>query len=140
MSFGNSAIFPFPAVQYIPMMATDIQNGRLQNPNAALPQSQLIVGDDLVKWRFMLKQDYGIELPEKFTTDSFPVLAINLKVSNAKYRAYFVTMIGRKNYGYYQLFTLPRHYFYKNKLYFDLFDESTGERLAKCSLFMPKLA
>ena len=133
MSFGNTAIFPFPAVQYIPMAVSDIEQGNL---NAALP-SQLIVGTEIVKWCRLYGPDYGITLPVNFTDDSLPVLAINLKVDTVKYRGYFVTMTGKKIPGYYQLFTLPRHYFYKTKLYFELFDELSGESLAKYSLFMP---
>ena len=133
MSFGNAAIFPFPAVQYIPMAVTTIKQGILNKSNALALSSQLIAGAELIKWSPLLAQDHEIELPEKFPADSFPVLALNLKVSAVKYRGYFVTMIGQKNYGYYQLFTLPQRYFYKNKLCFELFDENAGERLARYS-------
>jgi hypothetical protein len=133
LSFGNAAIFPFPAVQYIPMAVTSICQGDL---NAALP-TQLIVGTEIIKWRTLLWQDYGIALPESFSDDSLPVLALNLKVDAVKYRGFFVTMIGQNTPGYYQLFTLPRRYFYKNKLYFEFFDGRNGECLASYSLFMP---
>jgi hypothetical protein len=137
VSFGNAAIFPFPAVQYIPMAITNIMQGDLSKANSQSLPSRLIAGAELVQWRTLLQQDYGIELPEKFSDDSFPILALNLKVTAVKYRSFFVTMIGQENYGFYQLFSLPRQYFYKNKLCFDLFDEVAGERLARCSFFMP---
>jgi hypothetical protein len=137
LSFGNTAVFPFPAVQYIPMTVTTIQEGIINKSNTPTPSSQLIAGAELIKWSSLLAHDHEIELPKKFPVNSFPVLALNLKVSAVKYRGYFVTMIGRKNHGYYQLFTLPQRYFYKDKLCFELFDETAGERLAKYSLFMP---
>jgi hypothetical protein len=137
LSFGNASIFPFPAVQYIPMVVTNILQGNLNKSDALNLPSQLIAGVDLVKWRTLLWHDYAIKLPERFLDDSFPVLALNLKVTAVKYRGYFVTMVGQKDYGNYQLFTLPKHYFYKNKLCFELYDESAGERLARYSLFMP---
>lgn len=135
MSFGNVAIFPFPAVQYIPMKITNIMQGNLRD--GQILTSQLIAGPELNKWRFLLKHDYQIDLPEKLSADSFPVLALNLQVNDVKYRGYFVTMTGRKNYGCFQLFILPQHYFYKNKLCFELFDESSGAFLTRHSFFIP---
>jgi hypothetical protein len=136
LSFGNAAIFPFPAVQYIPMAVTTIKQGILNKPNALALPSQLLAGVELIKWGPLFAQDHGIELPEEFSADSFPVLALNLKVLNVKYRGFFVTMTGMKNYGSYQLFTLPKRYFYKKNLCFELFDENIGERLARYSLLM----
>jgi hypothetical protein len=137
LSFGNAAVFPFPAVQYIPMTVTTIKQEILNKSNALALSSQLIAGAELTKWRSLLAQYHEIKLPEEFPADAFPVLALNLKVTAVKYRGYFVTMIGQKSDGYYQLFTLPQRYFYKNKLCLELFDENTGERLAGYSLFMP---
>jgi hypothetical protein len=134
VSFGNAAVFPFPAVQYIPMEVTNICEGIL-NTLRILP-SELIVGDDLKKRRLLLRQEYPISIPEEFSVQSLPILALNLKVNTVRYRGYFITMTGQKKCDYYQLFTLPQHYFYKNKLCFELYDELTGKRLARYSLFI----
>ncbi|HYH01894.1 MAG TPA: hypothetical protein VEC37_02235, partial [Bacillota bacterium] len=62
MSFGNSSIFPFPAVQYIPLALSVIQCGQLDGltPKTQLPQ--LIIGAEVEKWRPVLNQDYKLNL------------------------------------------------------------------------------
>lgn len=136
MSFGNAAVFPFPAVQYIPMAVTTLARGSFLKKNPDLPP-QLIVGDELFRWKKIL-EEYRIKLPEMFPAESFPILALHLNVREVKYRGYFVTMTGRRDPGGYHLCTLPKYYFYKNKLLFELYDETSGAKLAKYSLFMPR--
>ncbi len=134
MSFGNTSVYPFPAVQYIPMSITEIISGNL---DSSIPiRTQIIAGLDLLQWRPILQRDFAVEIPELFLADSFPVLAFQLQVIDVKYRGYFVTMLGRKKPGYYQLFTLPKRYFYKQKLCFELYEENSGKPLARYSLFM----
>jgi hypothetical protein len=109
--------------------------GNLRDGQALTPQ--LIAGAELKNWKTLLKNDYQIDLPDNFGADCFAILAINLRVNSVKYRGYFVTMTGQKDFGYFQLFILPQHYFYKNKLCFELFEESTDKLLARYSLFVP---
>jgi len=131
VSFGNETIFPFPAVQYIPLTIDTLEQGDI-NPSKVNPQfSQLIIGNDILGWRNLSRQKFQIELPERFPDESIAVLVFGATVDAVKYRGYFVTMTGREKPGYYQLFTMPRRYFYKNNLCFELFDAATGKRLGK---------
>jgi hypothetical protein len=97
---------------------------------------KIIAGPDLVSWQTILKNKYGINLPAAYPPKTLPVLAIHLKVTDIKYRGFFVTMIGSKRHDYYQLFTIPADRFYKPKLFFAVFN-SASQKLAQYSLFMP---
>jgi hypothetical protein len=138
VSFGNEAIFPFPAVQYIPLAIATLEQGDINPSKANLQSSQkLIIGNDILVWRNHTRQEYQIELPEQFSDESLAVLVFGAVVDAVKYRSYFVTMTGREKPGYYQLFTLPRRYFYKNNLCFELFDATTGKRLGRQNVTLP---
>lgn len=136
MSFGNSTVFPFPAVQYIPLALSVIKQERLKNviPKTQLPQ--LIIGPEVENNRSCLARDYEIVLPPAGATDSLPLLAINLQIEDVKYRGYFITMTGKASPGYYQFATIPRRYFYKKNLFFELYDLATAKRLARQSLIL----
>ncbi len=134
MSFGNEAVFPFPAVQYIPLQFTEICQKRIESANTSNTLVQLIIGKDLEKWHPVLWRDFEITLDETFPKGLLPVLVLNAEVTSARYRSYFVTMLGTPKKGYYHLFALPQQYFYKKQLYFELFDESTSKRMARCTL------
>ncbi len=137
MSFGNEAVFPFPAVQYIPLQVTEVCQKKIESANTLSMPVQLIIGKDLEKWQSILWQNYQIILDETFPNGLLPVLALNAEVTSARYRSYFVTMLGTAKKGSYHLFTLPQQYFYKKQLYFELFDESTSKRMARCTLTIP---
>lgn len=134
MSFGNSIIFPFPAVQYIPLTLNVIRHAPLTGTKVRVNLPQLVIGLEVENYRQILTQDYAIDLPSTFPPDSLPVLALNLKIDDAKYRGYFITMTGQCSPGNYQLATLPRRYFYKKNLLFELYDMNTTKRLARQSL------
>lgn len=134
MSFGNEAVFPFPAVQYIPLHLTEVCQKKIESANTLSMHVQMIVGKDLEKWQSILWRNYQITLDETFPNGLLPVLVLNAEVTAARYRSYFVTMLGTLKKGYYHLFTLPQQYFYKKQLYFELFDESTSKRMARCTL------
>jgi hypothetical protein len=136
VSFGKEAVFPFPAVQYIPLKVTEICQNTIQPSNKAL-SVQLIIGENLEKWRLVLWQDYQFTLDKKFSKDTLPILAMNVEISSARYRGYFVTMLGKPKNSYYQLFTLPQQYFYKRQLCFELFDENTCNLLTRTSYLCP---
>lgn len=138
MSFQNSVIFPFPAVQYIPLAITKVMEGNIPKPLSAGPTSKLIAGPELNSWRAFLCRDYGITIPEFFPTLTFPIFAINLQITTAKYRGFFITLLGSAVQGHYQLFTIPAERFYKPKLFCQVFDSVSGTELARCSLFIPQ--
>lgn len=133
MSFGNEAVFPFPAVQYIPLQITEMCQSKIQTSNPLSTPIQLIIGKDLEKWRPILWQKYQIALEEKIPASSLPILVLNASINSARYRGNFVTMLGNTKKGYYSLLTMPQQYFYKKQLYFELFDESTSKRLTRCA-------
>lgn len=139
MSFGNSSLFPFPAVQYIPLSITNILTGKLHKPSVKTSIPPLIPGDALTVWRPKLLSDLGITIPETFPHDQLPVLAVNLNVKDVKYRSYYVTLLSELKPDYFQLFSIPKNRFYKKQLYFELFDEISGKRLACYSLFKPSV-
>lgn len=135
MSFGNATIFPFPAVQYIPLAITDLQTGRIPRAGNKNDQLQLLAGTDLSEWHRTLIAEYGLSFPETFTQGTLPLLGIHLQVQSAKYRGYFLTLLGRVRPGFYQLFTIPTERLYKPKLYVELFDQNNGKLLARYSFF-----
>ncbi|NLY74943.1 MAG: hypothetical protein GX075_06535 [Firmicutes bacterium] len=135
MSFGNSIIFPFPAVQYIPLPVATLAQGVLDRLNAKTNAPLIIGADDIQKWRFVLERDFGLKLPEVTTRNSFPLLALNCQVAEVKYRSFYVTMIGKALPNRYHFFEIPRRYFYKHKLFFELYDQTTAQRIARYSLF-----
>lgn len=134
MSFGNPGVFPFPAVQYIPMTITSLQQGKLLNCNLKTPV--LVAGAEILNWQQIFASNF--HFTEQSTDYAFPILALNLEVTSVKYRGIFVTMLGQKKSGSYQLFTVPKRYFYKPNLYFQVFDEFSHEVLAKYSQFKPQ--
>lgn len=136
MSFGNSTIYPFPAVQYIPLALSTVHSGRLAPLTSKTQLPQLIIGAEVDKYGPVLARDYNINLPADRPGDSLPLLALNLQIDDAKYRGYFVTMTGKPRPGFYQFATILRRYFYKKNLFFELYDFATAKRLARQSLIL----
>lgn len=135
MSFGNSIIYPFPAVQYIPLPITTVSNGELLKLNTKAKAPLLIAGSELQKWQAQLRQEFGLEIPNVWPKDSFPLLGLNCRVEEAKYRGFFVTMVGKALTDHYHFFYVPKRYFYKKKLFFELYDNESAKRIARYSLF-----
>ena len=129
MSFENAVIFPFPAVQYIPLPLHTIQSGMLEK-SPEHPKPLLITGPAISKYAEM----YRLNLPLEAPSHTCPILALHLKIYNARYRSFFITMIGQRETGRFQFFTIPSERFYKDKLFFEVFEES-GRKLARYSLF-----
>lgn len=136
MSFGNTTIYPFPAVQYIPLPVTTISQGPIKNSNLTAGSPMLITAKELKKWQNKLNQEFGLNIPKVFPEDSFPILGLNCLVEEVKYRGFFVTMVGKAVDNHYHYFYIPLRYFYKKKLFFELFDKNSAEKIARYSLFM----
>lgn len=135
MSFGSSIIYPFPAVQYIPLPITTVSNGELVKLNTKVNAPLLIAEGDLRKWRTELNQKFGLETPTIWPKDSFPLLGLNCLVKEVKYRGFFVTMIGKALANHYHFFYIPKRFFYKKKLFFELYDSHSAKRIARYSSF-----
>lgn len=138
LSFGKSIVFPFPAVQYIPLNINQPYEGKLANQNLKTKTVKIFAGPEIITWQTIFNQDYGIEIPSHCPPNSFPILAINLKITEIKYRSFFVTMLGKEALGNYQYFTISADRFYKPKLFFKVYDQTTAQELANYSLFMPQ--
>ncbi len=136
MSFGSLIIYPFPAVQYIPLPIITISQGSVKNLNNKAGSPLLIATKDLKQWQVQLSGEYGIEIPNVWPNDSFPILGLNCLVEEAKYRSFFVTMVGKPINNYYHFFYIPKRYFYKKKLFFELYDRDSAKKIARYSLFM----
>lgn len=135
MSFGNSIIYPFPAVQYIPLPITTVSSGELLKLNTKVKAPLLIAASELQKWQVQLHQEFGLEIPNVWPKDSFPLLGLNCLVKEVKYRGFFVTMVGKAITNHYHFFYIPKRYFYKKKLFFELYDGDSAKRIARYSLF-----
>lgn len=133
LSFGNVKIYPFPAVQYIPLQVTPIYSGNILQTTPKTQQPQLLVGQEIIKWQEILRTEYGLEQIPESSIDTLPLIGLNLEIEDAKYRSFYVTMTGRKSPGRYYCYTLPRKYFYKNNLFFELFDIQTEQRIGYAS-------
>lgn len=138
--------FPYPAVQYIPLPITNLRQGQLPRADPATPQTgawKLTAGNELITWESSLKRDYGLSFSGEFAIEEIyagnvcPFLAINHKVAIAKYRGFYITMLGGYAPGQYQLFTVPTRRLYKSKLVIQLFDQDSGQRLLQQNLFWP---
>lgn len=136
MSFGSITIYPFPAVQYIPLPVITISQGPINNPNFTAGSPSLITAKELKQWQNKLNQEFGLDIPNVFPKDSFPILGLNCLVEEVKYRGYFVTMVGKAINNYFHYFHIHKRYFYKKKLFFELFDRDSAEKIARYSLFM----
>jgi hypothetical protein len=130
MSFGNSTVFPFPAVQYIPLPLSALKHDRIATNDPKMRQPHLAVGAELqnLQARLANHENPG---PVAFPTGSLPLLALNLQIDTVKYRGHLVTMLGRATPGVYQLTTIPQRYFYKKTLIFELYDQDDYRRLAR---------
>jgi hypothetical protein len=130
MSFGNAAVFPFPAVQYIPLPLSTLRHNRFGDSNHQTGAPRLLVGPEIQKWLRIITPATG-EDPVIFPPGSFPILALNLQIEDVKYRGHLITMVGKPDPGFYQLAVIPGQYFYKNTLFFELYDLNTARRLAR---------
>jgi hypothetical protein len=138
VSFGNSKVFPFPAVQYIPMGISTVCQGPIHSNSPKATTPILITGMDIKNGANVLAQEYGVTLPEYLPDGGFPILALNLNIRDARYRGFTMTMTGRFAPGNYHYFTVPQRYFYKSKLFFEVYDQDAVTLLARYSFFMPQ--
>ncbi|MGD9154462.1 MAG: hypothetical protein PVG90_03045, partial [Bacillota bacterium] len=128
MSFGNATVFPFPAVQYIPLPLTTLTQNRFGASHPQTVAPQIIVGPEVPKQLRFLNIPTAHEDPAKFSSGVLPLLALNLRINDVKYRGHLVTLLGKAQPGLYQLAVIPRQYFYKKTLFFEMYDEDNFER------------
>lgn len=123
---GRSAVFPYPAVQYIPIHFSKVQ---ILEPNSDRPL--IIATDDLSPFKNRLERDYGILLEnQEITEDEAFIIIIGIKIIDVRYRGFYVTMLGQKSPGGF-LARIPTRYFYKKPVIFQARCED-GTLIAGC--------
>ncbi len=123
-----ASLYPYPAVQYIPLLVATVAEGPW-NPPLGLNRTTLTVGRNDPAWREMLRRTYELTLPP-LTLGSGEVLllALNLKLLELKYRGNFVTALADRVPAYYQLLRMSQKVFYKDRIIFEVFTQD-GTRL-----------
>lgn len=135
MSFGQDKIFPRPAVEYIPLYLETLGQGEIKT--GPVPTGLVIMetsAEAVARVKQFLGEDFSLQLPEE--EGYLLVLASNLYVTLARYRGFVVTMVGEQRPGQFHLFRLTKKYFYKNKLFFEVYNVA-AERLTWASYQLP---
>ncbi len=125
-------IFPFPAIQYIPLNLNFLAEGTFIPSYNLQNKPELIIGKELVN-KVQHLPGLQINHSQNFPINTCPVLALNLKISLAKYRSFFITFLGTKAPDHYQLFTVPTERLYKERIVFEVYDESSQKPLVRSS-------
>ncbi len=130
MPFGYSdKIFPYPAVQYIPLSQYSNQSFPV-NFNTKNITIDLYHANQTEKLNEKIARYTGRNINFKINDDQLALLIYQAKVHMVMYRGHEVVMVAKKNPDHLQIFKIKKEYFYKEKLYFNLYDGQTSERLA----------
>lgn len=130
-----SQILEHPLVQYIPLTKDPIVT-REDYPLVSGRQHNILVFNEPNDLRHTLAR---FELdPEILQTIDWrrelPILSTNLELTGLMYRTNKVVAIGRSRPRYLGLFTVNRGYFYRDKIFFTVHDE-TGRRMTTPTTF-----
>ena len=118
-----TAIYPYPAVQYIPLLTTTIMEG-LWTPPPGLNRPTLIVGKNDPEWRECVQRIYALTMPPlTLGSGEILLLALNLSLLDLKYRGNFVTVLADLAPGRYQLLRLNERLFYKERIIFEAYTQ-----------------
>ena len=118
MAQRNPSLYPYPAVQYIPLLTATIAEGSWAPP-PGLDRPALHVGRNDPDWREFLRRTYGLTLPPlTLASGEILLLGLNLRLLDLKYRGYFVTTLAEEAPHFYQLLRLKQNIFYKNRIIF----------------------
>ncbi|MCK8826740.1 hypothetical protein MWH25_03145 [Natroniella acetigena] len=111
-------ILPYPLVQYIPLT---VRTREFNTGWANNYRHRLFIFDNQQQAQKKLNM-YNISYPKglKFTNQLL-LLFLNGRVKEIFYRAYHAQTIIELNEDSYHLFTIPKQYFYKDTIIFNLF-------------------
>ncbi|MCL6613568.1 MAG: hypothetical protein K6U03_02925 [Firmicutes bacterium] len=124
----SPSLYPYPAVQYIPLLTTTIVEGPW-TPPPGLDQPALQVGRNDPAWREFLRRTHGLTLPPlTLASGEILLLGLNLRFLDLKYRGHFVTTLAEEAPDYYQLLRLNQNIFYKDRIIFAVFAQD-GRKL-----------
>ena len=128
MAPRNASLYPYPAVQYIPLLTTAVAEGPWIPP-AGLNRPDLIVGRNDADWREGIRRTHGLALPPMtLASGEILLLALNIHLIDLKYRGNFVTVRAGDRPNYYELIGLNPRIFYKDRIIFEVFSQD-GTRL-----------
>lgn len=128
---NRSLIYPFPAVQYIPI------NMNIQVRFApSTDKPQIKVGSKRDGILDIIRRNDGIEIESsQITDDDGIIVATGLEFKEALYRAFYLTILGATQAGGF-LATFPLKYFYKNPIVIQVRSEA-GDLLASSNFNVP---
>lgn len=128
MNEKSATLYPYPAVQYIPLLATAITEG-LWDPPPGLNRPDLTVGRNDPSWREYWRRTYDLTLPPlTLGSGEILVLALNMKLIDLKYRGNFVTVLADRTPKRFELIRLDQRVFYKDRIIFEVYAQD-GTRL-----------
>ncbi|HEY8344926.1 MAG TPA: hypothetical protein VIL66_07030 [Bacillota bacterium] len=114
----RSVIYPYPAVQYIPLSLQV-----LYHKEAVKTEPFILIGAEIGQNLPQLSQKYALNLPPlPKHGNKLLILAGGLHFRTAKYRGYYATIIGARDSSI-SLYQLPAQYFYKDTVVFEVKDE-----------------
>lgn len=114
----RSAIYPYPAVQYIPLSLQVLYH---KEPIETEPF--ILIGAEIADNLDRISHQYALEFPPLTNlAGKLLILAGGLHFHKAKYRGYYVTISGTRRPSI-SLYQLPAQYFYKDTVVFEVKDE-----------------
>ncbi|SJZ74783.1 hypothetical protein [Selenihalanaerobacter shriftii] len=131
MPFGYSKkIFPHPAVEYIPIHFRNIKITKDWNYPFQSNESKIYVFSNLKKAVEIIdKYHIPTSRIDQLQDDELLLITFNSQIEDIKYRGYKVTMITSSNRNPVHIFKIKTTYFYKERLYFAIYNQ-TGKELA----------
>lgn len=128
-----SALYPYPAVQYIPLAFTV-----LFRHESSSSRPFILIGREIFAQQEALAKNYGAQLPAlKENTDLLLLMVGGFEPLEVKYRGFYV-IIKAVPRPMVSLITLPRYYFYKETLAFQA-KTADGNLLVANSYKLPLL-
>lgn len=128
MSAKPASLYPYPAVQYIPLLTSVVSKGPW-NPPLGWDRPSLHLGTNDVGWREMMQRMIGLAMPPMtLASGELLLLALNIRPLELKYRGNFVTVATEPAPGWYQLLRLSQRLFYKEHILFEAYAED-GHKL-----------
>lgn len=128
-----SALYPYPAVQYIPL-AFQVHFRYASSPSRPF----ILIGREIFAQQEALAKNFGIELPAlKETTEQLQLMVGGFEPLEVKYRGFYVTIKAAPR-PLISLISLPKCYFYKDTLLFQA-KTADGNLLAAKAYKLPAL-
>ncbi|MGM0409695.1 MAG: hypothetical protein ACQEQF_02940 [Bacillota bacterium] len=122
----NRDIFKYPAVQYIPLQIIDLTEGK-SSPDLST-RFYIFKKEENSKLNFRLK-NLSIKKEYVIKNNELAILIINARVYYIKYRGYEVIMVGERKKARSIVFKITKKYFYKDRLFFSLYDYQDAEKI-----------